>query len=321
MHITRLTVGLATSLAVLGLVGCGSGGEGGSGADGDGTKVRIAHNTNAANLPARVAHEQGFFEEEGLNVDFKVVENISTLPPALGKSFEIVQTAPTNMITASSEGIPMVAVSGATVDTEASPTAAVIASKKSGVTDIKGLKGKTLGVLNETGTLHTAFKAWLKDAGVPLDSVNTVQVDGPAMADQLRAGRVDAVETIAPFHTTILENEDTVDLGDPYLQMAPEIGAILWGSQRDWAEKNPEAVESFRKAIAKAIKYIDENEDEAKKVLQDYTGLSDEIIADTKLPTYTAELRPQDLEVWLEAMRKLDFKGEVELSDLVPAED
>lgn len=322
MSKSRLTTGLAASFLALSLAACSSeGGSGDGGGDGGG-KIRIAHNSNAANLPARIAEEQGFFEEEGIEVEFTLVENISTLPPALGKSFEVVQTAPTNMIAASSQGIPMVAVSGATVDTQENPTAAVIASEKSGIESIKDLKGRKLGVLNETGTLHTAVKYWFKEAGVAEDSVEIVQMDGPAMADQLAAGQVDAVETIAPFRGTVLAAGNAVDLGDPYLQMAPEIGAILWGADRQWAESNSDTVSGFRAAIAKAIEYIDENKGESLAVLQDYAGLPDEIIEETVLPTYTSESRPQDLEVWLKALRAVeDFDGDVELSDLVPNED
>ncbi|MET7641466.1 ABC transporter substrate-binding protein [Streptomyces sp. NPDC005438] len=321
MSKSRLTAGLATSLLVLTLAACGGeGGSGGGGGD-DGGTIRIAHNSNAANLPARIAKEQGYFKDEGIDVKFTLVENIATLPPALGKSFEIVQTAPTNMISASNQGIPMVAVSGATVDTKDNPTASVIASKKSGIKSIKDLKGGKLGVLNETGTLHTAVKYWLKEAGVPEDSVKIVQVDGPAMADQLAAGQVDAVETIAPFRSTVLAKGNAVDLGDPYLQMAPELGAMLWGAQRQWAEKNAETVSGFRTAIAKAIKHIDEHEKESLEVLQDYAGLPDAVIKDTVLPAYTSESRPQDLKVWLKAMREVEnFNGDVKLSDLVPDE-
>ncbi|ONK14334.1 ABC transporter substrate-binding protein [Streptomyces sp. MP131-18] len=321
MLTSRITGTLAVLTMAVPLAACAGAPDGGGDAGGDGNTVRIAHNTNAANLPVRIADEQGFFEDEGIEVEFTAVENISTLPPALGRSFEIVQTAPTNMIAASGQGIPMVAVCGATVDREQNPTAAVIGSQSAGITAIEDLEGKTLGVLNETGTLHTATKFWLQQADVPLDSVDIVQVDGPAMADQLSAGRVDAVETIEPFRSIALAEEDTVDLGDPYLQMAPEIGAVLWGAERDWAEENAETVEGFRSAIEAAIQFIQEDRETAETVLQDYTGLSDEIIAQTELPSYTSELRPEDLGVWLEVMREVeDFSGDVELADLIPAE-
>ena len=321
MQATRWTALGAAGVMTLALTACGGGGEAVESEAGQGTPmtVRIAHNSNASNLPARVAADKGYFADDcNLDVEFTTVENIASLPPALGRSFEIVQTAPTNMIKASAQGISMVAVAGATVDVPDNPTAAIITTEGSGITSVKDLEGKTLGVLNETGTLHTAGKFWLKKEGVDLSKVRIVQVDGPAQADQLKAGRIDAVETVAPFRGTILANEGTVDLGDPYLQMASEVGAILWGAQREWAQKNVEAVECYRASLAKAIEDIASEDEAARATLKEYTGLPDAIVKATKFPTYISDVRPQDLEVWLEALREVeDFKGDVALEDLV----
>ena len=311
-----IVAGLATTLV---LSACGGQDDASSKKD-DAPTVRIAHNSNAAILPARIAQEQGYFKEAGLNVTFKLVENVGTLPPALGKSFDIVQVPPTSLIAANAQGIKMVGIAGATVDIPSNPTSGVVTLKSSGITSLKQLKGKTLGVLTETGTLHTATRFALDKVGVPLDSVKIVQVDGPAQADQLRSGRVDAVETLAPFRATLLASGDTVDLGDPYLIMAPELGAMMWGAQGEWANKNPKLVEGFRTALTKAIAYTKANDKEARASLKAYTGLSDAIINKTVLPTYDAALRPQDLDIWLNAMKKVGgFNGKVELADLIPA--
>jgi NitT/TauT family transport system substrate-binding protein len=321
MNMKRLRAVTAIGSLTLTIAACGGGSEAASGEDGGSgpTTVRVAHNSNAANLPARIAGEKGYFSEDcGFDVEFTTVENIASLPPALGRSFEIVQTAPTNMIQASAQGIAMVAAAGATVDVPENPTAGVITTEGSGITSVEQLEGKTLGVLNETGTLHTATKFWLQESGVPLDSVEILQIDGPAQADQLLAGRVDAVETVAPFRGTILAREGTVDLGDPYLQMAPEIGAILWGAQRQWAEENSETVECFRASLEKAIDDIASDDALARSVLKEYTGLPDDIVTKTVFPTYISDVRPQDLEAWLEALRAVeDFDGDVALEDLV----
>ena len=311
-------IGIVTmSIAAFVLTACGA--DGAEDAAGT-TAIRVAHNSNAAALPARVAAEQGYFTDEGLDVKFTLVENIGTLPPALGKSFDVVLTPPTSLIAASAQGIDMVGAAGATVDVPENPTSGIVALKSSGISSFADLKGKTLGVLTETGTLHTATLYALEKAGVSADSIKIVQVDGPAQADQLKAGRVDAVETLAPFRGGLLASGDTVDIGDPYLEMAPEIGALMWGTSSSWAEKNPEALKGFRAAISKAIDYIASHDEEARTVLHDYTGLPEEVVAKTTLPTYVADLRPQDLKIWLEAMKSVGgFQGDISLDDLMPA--
>jgi ABC-type nitrate/sulfonate/bicarbonate transport system substrate-binding protein len=314
MAIPRLAT--IAALVVLTVAGCASG-PGGASDDGDPRTLRIAHNSNAAALPVQVAMAEGIFAKHNLKIEYKKVENIGTLPGTLGRSFDIALSVPTTVIAAAQQGIPVTQVSGATIDVEDNPTGFVIGSKSSGVTDIKQLAGKTLGVLTETGTTHTATKAWLKQAGVDPASVKIVQVDGPAQADQLAAGRVDAVETVMPFATNVLRDQNAVNLGDPYLKLAPELSAILWIARQDFAGKNAAVLKDFRAALDEAIEFIASNDAKARTVLKDYTGLPDPAIKAAKLPTYTTEIRPQDLKTWLKAMQDADgFTGDVDLDAL-----
>lgn len=309
---------LAAVAALLVLAsGCGAGAGANTG-DGDPRTLRIAHNSNAAALPLQVAMAEGIFAKHDLKVEYTKVENIGTLPGTLGRSFDIALSVPTTVIAAAQQGIPVTQVSGATIDVEDNPTGFVIASKASGITDVKQLAGKTLGVLTETGTTHIATKAWLKQEGVDPASVKIVQVDGPAQADQLAAGRIDAVETVMPFATGILADKNAVNLGDPYLELAPELSAILWIAKQDFAAQNADVLKDFRAALDEAAEFITADDEKARAVLKEYTGLPDAAITSAQLPTYTTEIRPQDMKVWLNAMKEADgFTGDVDLDALV----
>jgi NitT/TauT family transport system substrate-binding protein len=317
MASTRLAAAVAAGVVAISLAGCGAGANTGASGGGDPRTLRIAHNSNAAALPVQVAQAKGIFAKHNIKVTLSRVENLGTLPGTVGKSFDIALSVPTTLITAAQQGIPVTQVAGSTLDVQDNPTAYLIGSRGKGVTSPKDLAGKTLGVLVETGTTHVATKAWLKHEGVDLSKVKIVQVDGPAQADQLASGRIDAVETVMPFASSILRNGDAVDLGDPYLKLAPELSAILWIAQRDYAAQNPEVIKDFRAALDEAQQYIAGNDQEARKVLKDYTGLPDTVITDTKLPTYTSAVRTEDLKVWLDTMREVDgFKGDIDLGAL-----
>lgn len=314
---------LAAAAAMLVLASACATGQGGAGAnDGDPRTLRIAHNSNAAALPVQVAMAEGIFKKHNLKVEFTKVENISNLPGTLDKSFDIALSVPTTVIAAAQQGIPVTQISGATIDVENNPTGYLIGSKKSGVTSVKQLAGKTLGVQTETGTTHTATKAWLKKEGVDPASVKIIQVDGPAQADQLKAGRIDAVETVMPFATNILHSDpDAVTIGDPYLHLASELSCIVWISTQDFAGKNADVLKDFRAALDDAQQFISGNDEKARQVLKQYTGLPDAAIKSAKLPTYTTEVRPQDMKIWLQAMKTADgFKGDVNLDALATSQ-
>lgn len=318
IRLPLLAAAMATSIVALS--GCGAADSGGSPeAGGDVPTIRVAHNSNAGVLPARVAEQQGFFEDAGVNVEFREVENIATLPPAMGESFDIALSTPTLMISAASQGIPVVEASGATLDTTENSYAAILASKESGVQSLADLEGKRLGVLNESGTAHTATKYWMQQEGVDVESVEIVQIDGPSHADQLASGRVDAVETVQPFAAAVESKVDVNHVGDPYLEgLAPEIAGIIWIADKQWASENSETIEKYVSALDKAIEYIGANESDARGVLQEYTGLPDEVATSFPLPTFTTEVRSQDLDLWLEAMRANGFGGQVEIDSLLP---
>ena len=314
MAVRRIAASCLAALLGLAVAGCG-GGQGAS--SGQPRTLRIAHNSNAAVLPARVAEAQGLFAKHNLKVQFTKTENIGNLPGTLGKSFDVALSAPTTLITAADKGIPATEIAGATLDVQQNPTGFLIGSQRSGVTNVKQLQGKTLGVLTESGTVHTATKAWLRAEGVPPESVKIVQVNGPAQADQLASGRVDAVETVMPFATNALARPGAVNMGDPYLKLAPELSAIFWIGQKDWASKNPDVVRDFSAALDDAQRSIASNDAQARTVLKQYTGLPDQLVSKTKLPTYTSEVRQQDLRIWLDAMRSADgFHGNVDLAPL-----
>ncbi|WP_161557899.1 ABC transporter substrate-binding protein [Micromonospora sicca] len=280
--------------------------------------MRIAGNTNAAALPVWVGIERGYFKDCGVDAKYTLVQNITTLPAALGKSFDMALTVPPLLISAAAQGLPVVEAAGATLNSRENPQTFLVAKEGSGINTVADLHGKKLGVQTITGSTHLGTKLWLKRAGVPYDSVQIVQVDGPAMADQLRSGRVDAMETLAPFSTSVLKYGKSI--ADPQAAVAPTVSGIFWAADKNWASSQSKAISCFQQGLKKAADFIGSNTDEAKQVLKQQTKLPDDIVKDTDLPTYTAEVRPDDLKLWEDAMKEVGgFKGDVDVKNLVLA--
>jgi ABC-type nitrate/sulfonate/bicarbonate transport system substrate-binding protein len=317
MNMLRRGLPLALAATVsLGLTACGDSNDAAQSGNGT-TTIRVASNSNSTALPFWVAQHQNFFKDQGLNVTYTKIENIATLPPALGSSFDIVLSTPTLAISSTAQGIPVVEVTGSSVESEANPGSFVMAGPGSGITDVKQLGGKTIGVLNETGTLHVATMYWLQKEGVDLHSLKIVQVDGPSQADQLKSGRINAVETVAPFSGQIQAVGGTV-LGWPYRALSDEITPIYWASRKDWADKNNGTIKKFTAALNKAGDFISAKDADARKILQEETGFPPAVVAKLKLQTYDTAVRPQDVELWLKAMKAATgFKGDVNPAELV----
>lgn len=279
--------------------------------------IRVASNSNVGVLPLWVAMDTGIFDKYGISVDYTMVDNVGTLPPALGKTFDIALITTSGGIAANAQGIAVTEVSGAYDDTVDNPDSFVMVKKDSPIKSLADLKGKTVGVLTLTGTVHYATLKLLDDAGVDPSTVNFINVDGPQQAAQLDAGRVDAVETLAPFSDQI-KAAGGVSLGIPFQSLADTISVIWWGSSPEWAKANADVIEKYRKALDDAITSIKGDDAQARTILQKYTKLPESVVAQFTLPDFDTAVRTEDIPIWIDVMKKYaDFKGDVDPATLV----
>jgi ABC-type nitrate/sulfonate/bicarbonate transport system substrate-binding protein len=312
MRLKTFATGAVAALMCLAISACAGAGGGG----GDGT-LRVAANTNATMLPFWVAQKQGFFADHGIkNVKLTNIENVATLPPALGKSFDVVLSTPTLVISSNQQGIPVSWVSGSSVDSVQHKSGALMVMKDSGINSVADLDGKTIGVLNESGTLHIASAYWMKQEGVDLKSVKIVQVDGPSQADQLKSGRIDAVESVTPFVNQIAA-AGAKSLGVPYRALGDTIAPIMFAAQTKWAKDNPKKVAGFRAALADGAKFIASHDAEARAILKEKTGYPDAVVKAIEFPQFDTSVRTQDLDSWYKAMHDTTgFSTDVDLKTL-----
>ncbi len=316
----RIAMVATAVIMVAAATSCGDGTPAGTGAnDGassSGATIRVASNSNASVLPLWVALDKGIFKKHGLTVNYTKVENIGTLPPAIGNSFDVIFITPVQAIAATAQGIPVTEIAGSSTDTTADPNSYLMVKKGSSIRQLSDLKGKTIGVLTAVGTLHYATLNMLKQAGVSPDEVKIVQVDGPSQAAQLGAGRVDAVETLAPFS---VQNKaaGATSLGIPFESLSDSISVIWWAAGNEWADQHRDEVKRFQAALAEAKTYIESNDAKSRDVLQKYTGFPAKVVKSFSLPAYDPTIRPQDIPIWLKVMQDVaGFKGNVDVSKL-----
>ena len=323
MKLVRIAV--AAGL-VLGLVACGSSannGSGGANNAGSGgssastATLRVAANGNAGVLPLIVAQKQGYFKDQGLNIQFTKAASIANLPQALGTSYDIVFTVPTVVLQANAQGVDLVPVAGATLQDQSNKQSFLIASQKSGVKNLADLAGKTIGTPTVGGTLNLATKVLLKQAGVDPASIKYLQISATNLGAQLKQGRVDAVEAVAPFSAAILADKTNVNLGSCYRALGDSVAAIGWVAKKDWASAHKDEITRFTAALDQGIEYIKANESEARAELQKFSGIPAAVLSQAALPTFTSEVRESDWKAWSSAMRQIDgSEGQVNLDSL-----
>lgn len=312
----RASLALACALtAALAIAGCGGGGDASSGGASTGgaasgsASVRVAAYPSVASLPLMVAEAKGFLKQEDLEAKVTVSPALPTFAPGLGRQYDVVFATPVDLITAASRGLGIAGLAGLSLETERDSVLATIASKDSGVTDLSQLKGKTVGVPVLAGTLYTALLSQLSAAGVDPRSVHFQEVPFPNQADQLEAGRVDAVLSSEPFVGPILA-KGNVNLGSPYLAVdSPKALSTLWAAKPSWASENPQTAAHWRAAMQKANDFIVSNPDEARSILQQRLGLPPAVAKTVKLPEFSVALTTDELAPWVQVLKQSGAMG------------
>jgi len=290
----------------------------------DTISVTIQRTTTA--LPIVVAETKGLFAKHNVTVKYTISQvPISDSIAALGRQFDIAMGTQPALIAAAGQGIPIVVVTGGALDTKKIPTSDIVASKESGISSLKQLEGKTVGTLTLTGNIHFALLYGLQKGNVDLKRIRWVTGTVPQLPDLLKANRVDAIEEIEPFATSAVA-AGGVSLGNPFRSIGDRAYVGLFLAQREWADNNQDRILRFSAAMQEAMKWIQDNREEAKSILSSYTGLKGPILDHVPIPEFhfstTAEdlskEQRQDLTVWLDILKRTSDFPPVKLESLIP---
>jgi NitT/TauT family transport system substrate-binding protein len=311
-----LTVGAIAFVAA----GCGGDDETTAAAGSGGaqtTQLRVSYVPATTVLPLHVAKQQGFFERQGLDVSLKEAANISDIPATLGRQFDIALGTATDLIKAGGAGVDVVQIAGNTIDTKDNPFVQLMVGKKSKIRSVADLAGKKVGTPTLGGVIHAAVQYSAKQANTDPTKIQGVEAPSPTLPDQLKAGRIDAVEALEPFATT-MKQKGARSLGDPFAAIGQPLATNFWIANGTWARENADVIDKYVAALEEAVAYIEANPKPSRKILQGYTNMPPKVSQIVPLPTYDFGIRAADLTKWVDVLREVgQFKGDVDPQKLV----
>ncbi len=152
---------------------------------------------------------------------------------------------------------------------------AIVVPVSSGAYKLEDLKGKSISTPVGSASWGMLVKA-LQDKKMPLASIE-LKNQAPAVgASNIATGKIDAHSDFCPwseimeFRGTGRKIYDGSETGVPYLH-----GAVV---RQDFAEKYPEVVVAFIKAIYDAGKWIEEDPMRATDLMEKWTGVEKEVL-------------------------------------------
>jgi len=258
-----LSILLAVTMVITLMSGCGNKKTDQPAANGEKTKVVVSEFRALGWLPAHVAYQNGYFAEEGLEVEFAVYGDgpVAFQGMHAGDSqFCLLSVEP--VLRAYEEGLESTFIAAV----QNTRLYAFVGSKN--ITDIKQLKGKTIFAGAPGSAPYSFVSNILKNAGLnPETDVTFVTMQYGASMAALAQGTIDAsymnVDNRIEFEKIDGNIVDTKDMETRKEVFGSELfeGEIITTTKK-FAKENPETVQKFVNAIVKGEKWIQEHSDE-----------------------------------------------------------
>lgn len=243
----------------------------------DGQTV-ISCSTWIGYAPLHVALEKGFFKDEGIDVDVKVIESAGDRKTALAanKIQGIASTIDTLVMT-NGAGIPVTQVLA--LDTSYGGDGVI--SKKE-FNSLADLKGKKVALDSTGGASLFWFNYILDEQGLTMKDFDIQSMTAGDAGAAFVSGNVDAAVTWEPW----LTNANKTDFGKTLISSKdyPDIIVDTLAFRKDFTEKYPGTIQKIVNAWFKALDYSKSNPDDADAIMAKAMGQSVEEFRAT-LPT------------------------------------
>lgn len=156
---------------------------------------------------------------------------------------------------------------------------ALVAREGTGIETVADLRGKRVATAFAS-TAHYSLLAALSDAGLNASSVNLVDLQPQASLAAWQRGDVDAFYTWLPTLGELRADGGKQLISSRQLAERGQATADLGVVSTAFAEKNPEAVDAWRKAQARAVNLIKSDPESAAAAIAGQAGISPEEAAD-----------------------------------------
>jgi NitT/TauT family transport system substrate-binding protein len=281
--------------------------------DGELTPVTIGTQPIVDSAPLYLGKDQGFFEEEGIDLTIEsAAGGAAVIPSVVSGDFQFGRGNMLSTMIAVDEGLPLECVTNANSTTGDPDFGAVVVKADSPIQTIADLPGHTVSVNTLSNIGDTTIRAVVEDAGGDPDGIDFVEVGFPDAPAALETGQVDAAWVLDPFLTEVLDTGARV-LSYNFYEFHPELDISCVFTSAATQESDPELVEAFTRAMNRSLEYSQENPDQVREIVGTYTEIEADVLDRMVLPTFRTDFSR-------EAAEKLGAKA-VEYGTLSKAPD
>ena len=239
----------------------------------DSVKIAMGYIPNVQFAPYYVAAERGYFREENLDVvfDYGMATDIMSLVASGAVDFGV--SDGDQVIIAREKGVPVRVVYTMYVKYPVG----VVALEKSGIIDIRSLRGKRVGTPAPYGSNYIGLQILLQSGGMTTKDIDLSFI-GYTQIESLLVGRVDASVVFINNEPVVLRDMGhRVKVIEAYTVTSMVSAAVIAGERL--IKKDPDLVRRFVLAVSRASRYALRNRESTIDLLKKHVPtLTDENI-------------------------------------------
>jgi NitT/TauT family transport system substrate-binding protein len=257
-------------------------------------------------LPMYVAQQEGLFAKHGVHVEFIPVASAperDQLLAAGGADGTINETLAVMLF--NRENVQMQVVRYALRPTEGNGHFFILASAKSGIASVDGLKGVEIGVSQGTVIEYVTERLLQADGFTP-DEIKTIAV--PKIPDRmalLASGELPAGVMPDPLASLVVSQGGVIVTDD---SSHPEYGFSVISFRKAVIDANPEAVKGFLAAVEEATGLLNADPAKYKNLLSEQKLVPPPLMESYRAPVFPTAGVPSP-EEWADALNWLKAKG------------
>ena len=236
--------------------------------------LRVGANLFDSFASSLYANDMGFFTRNGLNAEVRVVGNGAAEAAAVAAgSLDIGISTPDRIASAYEHGIPFVIIAEGQLSTDKVRDNALCVAQSSPIRTPKDLEGKTVATNSIGGMTQLGIDAWLAKGGADFSKVKFFELNYNEMGPSLDRGTIQAAIISEPALTQALRQNAIRVLANPDSSIGPQFPNSVWFAQREFAQKNGDAVSRFCRAIYAAQQWANTHLSERATILAKYTKI------------------------------------------------
>lgn len=303
MRRTRAVALGATLAASVVLAACGADDNGdngdANGNDGEMEDITLGLIPIIDVAPVYVGMEQGFFEEEGIELEISSGQGgAAIVPGVVSGEMDFGFGNSQSLLIAVDGGLPLrVVASGVYSTGDPEEDGFTVISADPNIQGPEDLGDTTVAVNTVNAIGDTVVMASAEQAGVDPDSITFVEMPFSSMNASLEAGDIDAAWQVEPF-VTLAEDDGAHVVTNVLMDLADEFEISTFFATEDYANDNPDTVDAFVTAVNRSLEYSSDNPDEVRAILPEYLEIDEELADRVILPGWQPSVSRSTFELY-----------------------